>query len=162
MIRFAALTLMIVGGASMAFAAGAPPMIKDIKTVSSAAARRMVDICSAWAEGKNLALAMVVYDASGNMLEFHAMEGATESAIATAPLKAKTALRWRRTTTEVNRTVSSGENLAPLWIGDFPMPGGVPIMAGGQVAGAMGVSSADGDACAKAAIESVIGRAAIP
>ncbi len=162
MIRKFMVVLSVMCGSSFALAAGAPVMIKEVKTVSSVAARRMVDSCSAWAETKNLVLAMVVYDAAGNMLEFHAMEGANESSIATAPLKALTALRWRRTTTEVNRTVTSGENLAPIWIGDFPMPGGVPIMADGQVAGAMGVSSADGEACAKTAIESVIGRQAIP
>ena len=74
-------------------------------------------------------------------------------------MKGKTALRWRRATSEVNKTVTAGQNLAPVWIGDFPMTGGLPIVVDGQVAGAMGVSSADGENCARAAIEAVLGKA---
>jgi len=38
---------------------------------------------------------------------------------------------------------------------DFPQPGALPIMVNGQVIGAMGVSSADGEKCAQAAIDAV-------
>ena len=38
---------------------------------------------------------------------------------------------------------------------DFPQPGALPIVLNGQVIGAMGVSSADGEKCAQAAIDSV-------
>jgi uncharacterized protein GlcG (DUF336 family) len=51
--------------------------------------------------------------------------------------------------------VRSGENLAPTFMNDFPQPGAVPIVLNGQVIGAMGVSSGDGERCAQAAIDSV-------
>jgi len=38
---------------------------------------------------------------------------------------------------------------------DFPQPGALPIVLNGQVIGAMGVSSGDGERCAQAAIDSV-------
>ena len=38
---------------------------------------------------------------------------------------------------------------------DFPQPGALPIMVDGQMIGAMGVSSADGEKCAQAAIDAV-------
>ena len=53
------------------------------------------------------------------------------------------------------RIVRSGENLAPTFMNDFPQPGAVPIVMNGQVIGAMGVSSGDGEKCAQAAIDTV-------
>jgi uncharacterized protein GlcG (DUF336 family) len=83
------------------------------------------------------------------------MEGAAMNAIDTALLKAKSALRWRRATSETNKMVRSGENLAPTFMRDFPQPGALPITVDGQVVGAMGVSGADGEKCAQAAIDAV-------
>jgi uncharacterized protein GlcG (DUF336 family) len=51
--------------------------------------------------------------------------------------------------------VRSGENLAPTFMHDFPQPGALPIVVNGQVIGARGVSGADGEKCAQAAIEAV-------
>ncbi len=98
---------------------------------------------------------MAILDWGGNLIESHAMEGAPMNAIDTALLKAKSALRWRRPTSETNKMVRSGENLAPTFMRDFPQPGALPIMVNGQVIGAMGVSGADGEKCAQAAIDAV-------
>ena len=128
---------------------------RDIKVISSAGARAMVEACTAWAEQNKQVLAMAVIDWGGNLIEFHAMEGAPMNAIETALLKAKSALRWRRPTSETNKIVRSGENLAPTFMDDFPQPGALPVVMNGQVIGAMGVSSGDGEKCAQAAIDAV-------
>jgi hypothetical protein len=86
----------------------------------------MVDACTAWAERNHVILAMSVLDWAGNLVESHAMEGAAFNAIDTALLKAKSALRWRRPTSETNKIVRSGENLAPTFMRDFPQPGALP------------------------------------
>ena len=136
-------------------------LTRDVKVISSAGARALADACTAWAEKNKLILAMAVIDWGGNLIEFHAMEGAAANAIDTALLKAQSALRWRRPTSETNKMVRSGENLAPTFMDDFPQPGALPIVLNGQVIGAMGVSSGDGEKCAHAAIESVFkGQAA--
>jgi len=128
---------------------------RDIKVISSAGARAMADACIAWAEQNKVVVAMAILDWGGNLIESHAMEGAAPNAIDTALLKAKSALRWRRATSETNKTVRSGENLAPTFMDDFPQPGALPVMVNGQVVGAMGVSSPDGEKCAQAAIDKV-------
>ena len=128
---------------------------RDIKVVSSAGARALADACSAWAEQNKQVVAMAILDWGGNLIESHAMEGAAANAIDTALLKAKSALRWRRPTSETNKMVRSGENLAPTFMHDFPQPGALPIVVNGQVIGAMGVSSGDGEKCAQAAIDAV-------
>ncbi len=148
---------------TMSFAADASAMqwTRDIKVISSAGARALVDSCSAWAGKNKLIVAIAILDWGGNLIESHAMEGAPMNAIDTALLKAKSALRWRRPTSETNKMVRSGENLAPTFMNDFPQPGALPIVLNGQVIGAMGVSSADGEKCAQAAIDEVFkGQAA--
>ena len=130
-------------------------LTRDIKMISSAGARALADACTVWAEQNRQVVAMAVLDWGGNLIESHAMEGAPMNAIDTALLKAKSALRWRRATSETNRLVKTGENLAPTFMNDFPQPGALPIVMNGQVIGAMGVSGADGEKCAQAAIDAV-------
>jgi uncharacterized protein GlcG (DUF336 family) len=141
-------------------AAQAPPL-RTMKILSTAGARGLVEGCSAWAEKNHTTVAMAVLDWGGNLIESHAMEGAAPNAIDTALLKARNALRWRRPSSETAQIVRSGQNLAPTYIrGDFPMPGAVPIVVDGQVVGAMGVSSGDGEKCAQAGIDAVFGKTA--
>jgi uncharacterized protein GlcG (DUF336 family) len=135
--------------------ASAMQMTRDIKVISSAGARAMADACIAWAEQNKQIVAMAVLDWGGNLIESHAMEGAPMNSIDTALLKAKSALRWRRPTSETNKMVRNGENLAPTFMNDFPQPGALPVMVNGQVIGAMGVSGPDGEKCAQAAIDAV-------
>jgi glc operon protein GlcG len=130
-------------------------LTRTITVISSAGARALADACTAWAEKNKTIVAMAILDWGGNVIESHAMEGAAANAIDTALLKAKSALRWRRATSETNKIVRSGENLAPTFMNDFPQPGAVPIVMNGQVIGSMGVSSGDGEKCAQAAIDTV-------
>ena len=65
----------------------------------------------------------------------------------------------------MNQIVRSGQNLAPTFMHDFPQPGALPILLDGEMIGAMGVSGADGEKCAQAAIDAVFkkqGAAATP
>jgi uncharacterized protein GlcG (DUF336 family) len=143
--------------AAIAFAsqASAEAMVRQQKVITSAGARAMVEACSTWAEKNRMVLAMSVLDWAGNLVESHAMEGAGANSIDTALLKAKSALRWRRPTSEMNQIVRTGQNLAPTFMHDFPQPGALPIMVDGEMIGAMGVSGADGEKCAQAAIDAV-------
>src|SRR6266700_4214842 len=154
-VRYSLIPLTAIVAIACATEASAEAMVREQKVISSAGARAMVDACSAWAERNHQTLAMSVLDWAGNLVESHAMEGAGANSIDTALLKAKSALRWRRATSETNRIVRSGENLAPTFMHDFPQQGALPIVVDGEVIGAMGVSSADGEKCAQAAIDVV-------
>ncbi|HEY5617384.1 MAG TPA: heme-binding protein [Vicinamibacterales bacterium] len=143
------------GELSAAQTNGDVKLTRDIKVISSAGARALADACIAWAERSKVIVAMAILDWGGNVIESHAMEGAAPNAIDTALMKAQSALRWRRATSETNKLVRNGENLAPTFMDDFPQPGALPIVLNGQVIGAMGVSSGDGEKCAQAAIDSV-------
>ena len=159
--RFCLILLAVVVLVSFVPDASAMQLTRDVKVISSASARAMVDACSAWAEKNKLVVAIAILDWGGNLIESHAMEGAPANSIDTALLKAKSGLRWRRATSEPNKIVRSGENLAPTFMNDFPQPGALPIFVNNQVVGAMGVSSGDGEKCAQAAIDAVFkGQAA--
>ena len=144
-----------LGGAILAGQSATPKLTRDVTVISSAGARALADACTAWAEKSKVIVAIAVIDWGGNLVEFHAMEGAPMNAIETAQLKAKSALRWRRATSETNKIVRSGESLASTFMEDFPQPGALPILVDNQVIGAMGVSSGDGEKCAQAAIDAV-------
>ena len=154
-IKYGLIPLAAVVAIACATQASAQAMVREQKVISSAGARALVDACTAWAERNHLTLAMSVLDWAGNQVESHAMEGAAANSIDTALLKAKSALRWRRPTSETNKMVRSGQNLAPTFMHDFPQPGALPIMVDGQLIGSMGVSSGDGEKCAQAAIDAV-------
>ena len=154
-IRSCVLSLVIVFAVALGADAQSLQPTRTIKLISSAGARAMADACIAWAEQNKTIVAMAILDWGGNVIESHAMEGAAPNAIDTALLKAKSALRWRRPTSESNKVVRSGENLASTFMNDFPQPGALPVVVDGQVIGAMGVSSGDGEKCAQAAIDKV-------
>src|SRR5580765_4066771 len=157
-LRTSLLALSAVLALSFGADASAMQATRTIKIISSEGARAMVDACTQWATDHKTTVAMAVLDWGGNLIESHAMEGAAANSIDTALLKAKSALRWRRPTSETNRIVRSGENLAPTFMNDFPQNGALPIMVNGQMIGAMGVSGADGEKCAQAAIDAVFPR----
>lgn len=162
-VRTGIFSLAVIGifAVSAADAAQTAAPLRTIRILSSAGARGLVEGCTAWAEKNHTTVAMAVLDWGGNLIESHAMEGAAPNAIDTALLKARNALRWRRPSSETAQIVKSGQNLAPTYIrGDFPMPGAVPIVVDGQVVGAMGVSSGEGEKCAQAGMEAVFGNSA--
>ena len=154
-IRTGLLSLAAVLAVSFAADASAMEVTRNQKILTSAAARALADACTEWATQNRVSVAMAILDWGGNLVESHAMEGVAMNGIDTALLKAKSALRWRRATSETNRMVRSGENLAPTFMNDFPQPGALPIILNNQVIGAMGVSGADGEKCAQAAIDAV-------
>lgn len=140
-----------------ASAAHAQAVSVDRKEVSAAAARKMVDACLAFAERNNILVAVAVVDTSGELLDFHSMQGGGPTMIETAILKAKTAAHWQRSTKILEQDVLTGRNEASLWIRDFPKAGALPVVIGGQVAGAIGVGGAQKqEECAQAGIDAVI------
>jgi len=144
-------------------AAGSQPLLATRKVITTAAARSLVDACVTYAgEKKYTALGIAVVDPDGSLLSFQGTEGATETALKTAELKATTAAHWRRPTIELWERVNKQTNRAPEWMGDFAQPGGFPIFLGNEMVGAMGAGGGIGnqdDECAQAAIKAVFPNA---
>jgi len=142
---------------AVAVDASAQTVSIDRKQISNASARKMVDACLAFAEKNNILVGVAVVGIDGVLLDFHAMQGGGATLSETAILKAKTAAHWQRSTKSLEEDVTSQRNQASVWINDFPKAGALPIVIGGQVAGAIGVGGASKqEECAQAGIDAVI------
>jgi glc operon protein GlcG len=139
------------------------PLLVTHKALTTAAARSLVDACVSYAaQKKYTALGIAVVDPDGTLLSFQGTEGAADTALETAELKATTAAHWRRPTIELWERVNKQVNRAPEWMGDFAQPGGFPIFVGNEMVGAIGAGGGVGnqdDECAQAAIKAVFPNA---
>ena len=116
--------------------AGPQPLLATRKVITTAAARALVDACVTYAgQKKYTALGIAVVDPDGTLLSFQGTEGATDTALETAELKATTAAHWRRPTIELWERVNKQVNRAPEWMGDFAQPGGFPIFIDNEMVG---------------------------
>src|SRR5258705_5695554 len=139
--------------------AGAQPLLATRKVITTAAARKLIDACIAYAgQKKYTALGISVVDADATLLSFQGTEGASETALKTAELKATTAAHCRRPTIELWDRVNKQVNRAPEWMAGFAQPGGFPIFLGNEMVAAIGAGGAAGntdDECAQAAVQAV-------
>src|SRR4051812_44675026 len=140
----------------------AQTLTEDRKAITPYAARKIIEACIAQATRDHYPIALAVVDPAGYLLSYQATDGATGNTGVTAQQKAKTAAIFRRSTAELYDRANKQVNRAPEWMGYFPVPGGYPIMSGGEVVGALGAGAAglsggrDED-CAQTAIKTVMG-----
>ena len=83
-----------------------------------------------------------VVDGGGNLIAFEKADLASNSSVEIAQAKAKTAATFRVPTKAYQDRLSSGETFILGLPGVVPAAGGVPIVLGGKVIGAIGVSGA--------------------
>jgi glc operon protein GlcG len=97
-------------------------------------------------------VAVAIVDTHGFLVYFERMENTQYASMDIAIGKAKAAATWRPTRVFADVINKGGPATATL-PGVFASPGGLPIMVGGKVTGAVGVSGVTGDQdeqCAKA------------
>jgi len=102
-------------------------------------------------------VAVAVVDNQGGLVYYERMENTQTVSFDVAILKARSAAIWRRPTRAFVDAISKGGPGVMTLPGVVAAPGGLPIMAGGRVAGGVGVSGVTGDQdeqCAKAGLGS--------
>jgi len=107
-----------------------------------AMAKRMVAAAEALAEQKAWPVAIVVADASGDVVLALKRDQTQHSALAIATGKALTAVNFRRPTKVFQDGIAAGgEGLRFLAVpGVTPLEGGFPVVVDGQIVGGIGVS----------------------
>ncbi len=108
-------------------------------------ARRLVAAAEAKAKADGAAGAIVVVDAGGNVIEVARLDGTFPAATEVATGKARTAALFRRPTKALEEIVNQGRTATATLPGVTtftPLQGGIPIVAGGEFVGAIGVSGA--------------------
>ena len=100
-------------------------------------------------------VAVAVVDTHGALIYFERMENTQTASYDIAIMKAKAAATYRRPTRAfLDAIAKAGPGVMTL-PGVVASPGGIPIVAGGRITGAVGVSGVTGDQdeqCAKAGL----------
>lgn len=103
-------------------------------------ARRIAEAAEAAARARGFNMAFAIVDPSGGLVLFHKMDGTQNGSIEVAVQKARTSALFRRPTRAFADSVAGGRNAVLSLPNVVAIEGGVPIMVGGRVAGAIGVS----------------------
>ncbi len=123
--------------------------------IAVADAGRIVDRGMKLAAAKGFKMAFAVVEPSGELVAFARMDDTPYASIKVAQQKARSSARFRLPTAEFQRRVLAGRTVLLSSDEVLAVGGGIPIVAGGRVIGALGVSggsAAEDSAIASAAI----------
>lgn len=139
-------------------AAPALAQLRPARVLSAEAARNAVQAAEAHARQNGWAVSIAVVDASGELVAFLRMDGASPASVDISRGKARTAARLRRPTRAIEDAVAGGRSVMMTIEGVVALEGGVPIVIEGVVIGAVGVSgvtSVQDGQVAQAGVEAV-------
>jgi glc operon protein GlcG len=118
----------------------------------------MIAACEELASRNHWLVAIWVLDEGGIPAAFARMEGTPALAVETAQEKARTALAIAHPSGDLAAGLEKGQ-LEILGLRLFPMKGGLPLLAEGRVAGAIGVGGAESvqdEQCAQAGVDTLL------
>jgi glc operon protein GlcG len=119
----------------------APPTTPYGTPISLSAAKQAMAAAEAEAAKNAWAVAIAIVDSGANLVMAHRLDNAQLSSMRIAEAKAKTAAEFRRPTKVFEDAVAGGGiGLRVLTFGASVAEGGVPIVSGGTIVGAIGVS----------------------
>jgi uncharacterized protein GlcG (DUF336 family) len=110
------------------------------KTLTLDAAKAMAAASLAEAKKNNWTMVICVVDDGGHVIYLEKMDGTQLGSIQVAQDKAATAVNFKRPTKALEDAVAGGRNAVLKLTGAIPIEGGIPVMVGGEVIGAVGVS----------------------
>ena len=106
------------------------------------AAKKIAAPAIAEARKNNWTMAIAIVDPAGDLVYFERMDDTQVGSVDVAIAKARTAARFKRSTKVFQDAVAAGgEGLRMLGLpGATPVDGGLPLVAGGKIVGAIGAS----------------------
>ena len=105
-----------------------------------AAATRIADAAQAEATRNKWNVVIAIVDDGGHLVHLRRMDDTQIGSVAVAEEKAKSAVLFRRPTKAFADAVASGRTGVLRLPGAIPIEGGIPLVAGNRVVGAIGVS----------------------
>ena len=116
---------------------GTPVTLEQAKKIATAAIDE--------SRKQNWRMAVAIVDNHGFLVYYERMDDTQIGSVDVAIDKAKAAALYRRPTKAFEDGVAKGRNALLGLRGATPIEGGIPIMVGGKVIGAVGVSGANAD-----------------
>ncbi len=123
--------------AMLSFSASA--QLADKKTLTLEAAKKVAAAAEAEAVKNKWNVVIAVVDDGGHLIYLQRMDTTQTGSVEVAIRKAQTAMSFKRPTKVFEDAIAGGRN-ALIALGALPLEGGLPISAGGQVIGGIGVS----------------------
>jgi uncharacterized protein GlcG (DUF336 family) len=110
------------------------------------------------ARASGWAMAVAIVDISGLLVYFEKMDDTQLGSVQVAQAKAASAALFKRPTKALQDTLAAGGDGVRVLalVGSVPIEGGIPLVAGGRIVGAIGVSggtSAQDGQCAQAGVD---------
>ena len=122
----------------LALGANAQLVTKPALTLE--AAKKIAAAGEAEARKNNWNVVIVIVDDGANLIYLQKMDDTQIGSIDIAQGKARTAVRMKRPTKALEDAVAAGRNVLLTLPGATPLEGGIPLMVGGKIVGAIGVS----------------------
>jgi uncharacterized protein GlcG (DUF336 family) len=119
---------------------GANAQTADKKVLTLDGARKVAAAAEAEAKKNNWNVVIVVVDDGGNLIYLQRLDGTQTGSIQVAIDKARTSQAFKRPTKVFEDAIAGGRNALIALHGALPLEGGLPILVGGQLVGAIGVS----------------------
>jgi glc operon protein GlcG len=104
------------------------------------AAKKIAAAAEAEVMKRGSTVVIVVVDDGGHLLVLHRLDDTQVASVEVGIGKARTAAIFRRPSKHFEDQIRNGRIAALALTGATPLQGGIPIMAGGKVVGAIGVS----------------------
>lgn len=136
----------------------ASAQLADKKVLTLDGAKKVAAAAEAEAKKNNWNVVIAVVDDGGHLLYLQRIDGTQTGSIEVAIQKARTAQAFKRPTKVFEDAIAGGRNALIALHGALPLEGGLPIVVGGQLVGAIGVSgvkSTEDGQIAKAGAESL-------
>jgi glc operon protein GlcG len=110
--------------------------------ISLDAAKKVMEAAEAEASANKWPVVITIVDSTGHLVALHRMDHAQFGSIEVALAKAQTSVNFKRPTKAFADTVAEGGvGMRLLTRENFcPLEGGIPLLGGGKIIGAIGVS----------------------
>src|SRR5262245_18177372 len=121
----------------------APLAAEDLptkKTLSLSVARQIAAAAEKHATANKWNVCIAIVDDGGHLVYFQRIDGTQIGSVLVSQRKAQTAISFKRPSKVFEEQVAGGRNALLGLPGATPLEGGVPLVADGQMIGAIGVS----------------------
>lgn len=152
------LVKVFTAGMFLAASFGALGQTVEKKVLSLEGARKAAAAAEVEARKNNWNVVIAVVDDGGHLLYLQRMDGTQTGSVQVAIDKARTAQSFKRPTKVFEDAIAGGRNALLGLHGALPLEGGLPILVGGQLVGAIGVSgvkSTEDGQIAKAGVDAL-------
>jgi uncharacterized protein GlcG (DUF336 family) len=116
------------------------PKLASRTVLTLEAAKEIMAAAEAEARKNNWAVSIAILDEGGRLLLLQRLDGAPPASVDVCQAKGRSAAIFKRPTKAFSDIVSGGRVAVMALPGAVPVEGGLPLLAGGECVGAIGVS----------------------